>query len=117
MKEKLIALIQSAVNGCDRYWAERIALHLIANNTAIFPCKPGDKCFFVVYNQESGLNEIYSGTVKSVSFEEKDVWIYAIYDNGLRYYHLPETIGINLFFSYEDAESAVNGKGKELSDG
>lgn len=34
-REKLIELIQSAVNGCDRYWAELIADHLIANGATV----------------------------------------------------------------------------------
>jgi rubrerythrin len=31
-RERLIELIQNAVNGCARHWAEIIADHLIANN-------------------------------------------------------------------------------------
>ena len=34
-REKLIALIQASVNGCDTYWAERIADHLIANGVVV----------------------------------------------------------------------------------
>ena len=35
MREKLIELIQSAVNGCATYWAGLIADHLIANGVTI----------------------------------------------------------------------------------
>lgn len=35
MKEKLIELIQSAVDGCATYWARLIADHLIANGVTI----------------------------------------------------------------------------------
>ena len=35
MREKLIELIQSAVNGCATYWAGLIAGHLIANGVTI----------------------------------------------------------------------------------
>ena len=34
-REKLIELIQSAVDGCATYWAERIADHLIASGVEI----------------------------------------------------------------------------------
>ena len=40
MKEKMIALIQDAVGGCSRYWAELIADNLIANG-ATLPLKEG----------------------------------------------------------------------------
>ena len=49
MREKLIELIQAAVNGCATYWAGLIADHLIASGVAIpVRCKdckywkPGD---------------------------------------------------------------------------
>lgn len=35
MQEKLIELIQSAVNGCSRYWASVIAEYLIAHGVTI----------------------------------------------------------------------------------
>lgn len=35
MREKLIELIQSAVGGCDTYWASLIADHIIANGVTI----------------------------------------------------------------------------------
>lgn len=34
-KEKFIELIQAAVDGCARHWAEKIADHLIANGATI----------------------------------------------------------------------------------
>lgn len=34
-REKLIALIQASVDGCDTYWAERITDHLIANGVVV----------------------------------------------------------------------------------
>lgn len=35
MREKLIELIQSAVDGCATYWAGRIADHLIAHGVTV----------------------------------------------------------------------------------
>ena len=35
MREKLITLIQTAVNGCSSYWARMIADYLIANGVVV----------------------------------------------------------------------------------
>ena len=40
MKERMIELIQEAVGGCARHWAELIADHLIAHGVTIIPDKP-----------------------------------------------------------------------------
>ena len=37
MRDRLIELIQNAVNGCARHWAEIIADHLIAKGVTIEP--------------------------------------------------------------------------------
>ena len=37
MRDRLIELIQSAVGGCARHWAEIIADHLIANGVIVPP--------------------------------------------------------------------------------
>lgn len=34
-REKLIAMVQTAVNGCSTYWAGLIADHLIANGVTV----------------------------------------------------------------------------------
>ena len=45
MREKLIELIQSAVNGCATYWAGLIADYLIANGVTIpVRCKDCANC-------------------------------------------------------------------------
>ena len=38
-RERLIELIQNAVNGCARHWAEIIADYLLANGVIVPPCK------------------------------------------------------------------------------
>ena len=45
MRDRLIELIQDAVNGCARHWAEIIADYLIANGVILPPCKVGDKLY------------------------------------------------------------------------
>lgn len=42
-RDRLIELIQNAVNGCARHWAEIIADYLLANGVIVPPCKVGDK--------------------------------------------------------------------------
>lgn len=52
-RERMIELIQNAVNGCARHWAELIADKLLANdvhfrmhsNVVVLPCKEGDKVY------------------------------------------------------------------------
>ena len=52
-REKIIMLIQDAVNGCARHWAELIADNLLANGVHLdnnsrfleLPCKVGDKVY------------------------------------------------------------------------
>ncbi len=41
MKERLKEMIQSAVGGCAKYWAEVIADKLIAEGVLVPPCKVG----------------------------------------------------------------------------
>lgn len=40
MKEKLSEIIQSAVGGCAKYWADIIADYLLANGVIVPPYKP-----------------------------------------------------------------------------
>lgn len=51
-KEKLIEMIQSATNGCARYWASLIADKLLAEGVIVPPCKVGQKVY-KVYDIES----------------------------------------------------------------
>ena len=50
MREKLIALIQAAVDGCDTYWAARIADHLIANGVVVREKGEWEECDWVKYD-------------------------------------------------------------------
>ena len=48
-RDRLIELIQNAVNGCARHWAEIIADYLLANGVIVPPCKVGDKVYHTYY--------------------------------------------------------------------
>jgi len=45
MRERVIKLIQSSVDGCARHWAEVIADHLLASGVIVPPCKVGDTVY------------------------------------------------------------------------
>ena len=45
MRERLVELIQNAVGGCARHWAEIIADHLLANGVIVPPCKVGQTVY------------------------------------------------------------------------
>lgn len=72
MKNRLIELIQDAVGGCARHWAEIIAENLISAGVAP-PCKVGDKVWFnrsfhgTKHPQEGIVSE-----VKFISYGGKD---------------------------------------------
>ena len=44
---ELIELIQNAVNGCARHWAEIIADHLLRSGVIVPPCKVGDAVYSI----------------------------------------------------------------------
>ena len=48
MRERLATMVQDAVGGCARHWAEIIADHLIENGVILPPCKVGDTVYRVM---------------------------------------------------------------------
>lgn len=96
-RDRLIELIQSAVDGCARHWAEKIADYLIANGVIVPPCKVGDTVYEITTSEEIKQRKV------------KDI----IYDNdGFRLrlepyfsyeYYLNETV----FLTREEAEKAL----------
>ena len=46
-KDRLINLIQNAVDGCARNWAEVIADHLLENGVIVPPCKVEDTVYCI----------------------------------------------------------------------
>ena len=68
-REKLIELIQNAVNGCARHWAEVIADHLLSNGVIVPPCKGGDTVYCISKNriEEASVGEITISTGLQIS--------------------------------------------------
>lgn len=93
-RERLIELIQSAVNGCARHWAEVIADYLLANDVIVPPCKVGDTVY-----QTDGVG-LYESTIKNIVYETKNI----AFDE--------RAIGKTVFLSREEAEAALAERSK-----
>lgn len=74
MKERLIKLIQNAVNSCARYWAETLADYLIANGVIVPPCKVGDTVYVIepctCYNKYSEYDNCHRRRTKATKWIE-----------------------------------------------
>ena len=105
MRDKLSNMIQSAVGGCAKYWADVIADKLLAEGVIVPPCKVGDAVYFVdkyedgTFMEESRVTEVCSkGLFTSASFTPKD-------DMGN--FESYEEIGKTVFLTREEAEKAL----------
>lgn len=67
MRERLIELIQNAVGGCAKHWAEIIADQLLANGVIVPPCKVGDT---VYYFGGCGETIIHAKKVKEIRIDK-----------------------------------------------
>lgn len=69
------------------------------------PCKVGDEIFFLHESDEGEPYCIYEGVVQSLSVHSDDIYIYALYKNGLTFWH---TVGDGFgFLTREEAEKAL----------
>ncbi len=95
-REKLIELIQNAVNGCARYWADVIADHLLSNGVIVIPCKVGDTVY-----QTDGIR-IYELEILDISLRKNKPYYETEsidFDN--------DAIGKTVFLTKEEAEKAL----------
>lgn len=105
-REKLINMIQDAVGGCARRWAEIIADYLLENGVIVPPCKVGDKLYYIAYRFKDKAEKY----IREETIEEIKVDKFGMYVN------LPKALTVNLadlgeriFLSYEEAEKALKG--------
>lgn len=88
-----------------------LIIEKMENQTLIeLPCKVGDKAYHLTSIdtlEELELAEIFDGEVCSISKDEKTLWIFAHYDNGLNFWYAERDIGRRLFFTKEEAEKAL----------
>lgn len=104
-RDRLIELIQNAVNGCARHWAEIIADYLLANGVIVPPVQVGQKVW-ILYSIEKTIKckEITgitrhknSWTMTFISGECFTVW-----DNAE-----DEYFGKTVFLTKVEAEKAL----------
>ena len=94
-RDRLIELIQNAVNGCARHWAEIIADYLLANGVIVPQLKAGDK----VYQIDA--ERVYELDILCAYFYKR--WIYET--KGIDFDI--ESIGKSIFLTKEEAEKAL----------
>ena len=114
MRDRLIELIQTSVDGCARHWAEVIADYLIENGVVVLPCKVGSKVYKITRNQVKECEVTFVG----VSADERCSHFNFVenYVDGTfykSYYMCFDVIGKTLFLSREDAEAKLKGGAEE----
>ena len=72
MRDKLSEIIQSAVGGCAKYWADVIADKLIAEGVIVPKVKIGDK----LYELSASKTKLYECTVTYFEVGENDIAIW-----------------------------------------
>jgi hypothetical protein len=132
MRDRLIELIQNAVNGCARHWAEIIADHLLSNGVIVPPCKVGDTVYVISETRvkKTNVHELYIDSQNhitiSVDFECDDdcdgcpfeAWSQTFCgewdcDNQYGVAEIKaEDFGKTVFLTKEEAKAALNNKNK-----
>jgi hypothetical protein len=101
MRERLIELIQTSVDGCARHWAEVIADYLIDNGVVVPPCKVGQ----TVYVVDKRLNVWWQGEVDCVYCNKNSFEYGILFDNDEYGAYNEEDV----FFTKEEAEQELKG--------
>ncbi len=111
-REKLIELIQNAVNGCARHWAEIIADHLLANGVIVPPCKVGDSCYPLWHSRNKPIVE---RKISRITYSARNT-IIGYYENDGQYRPPLRTriLGEDVFLTKEEAEKALKERSEEL---
>lgn len=108
MRDKLSNMIQSAVGGCAKYWADVIADKLIAEGVIVPPCKVGDK----IYALSASKTKLYLLTITHfvVCKNETQIWaVGAPYTSESAYICNADDLGNNewVYLTREEAEKAL----------
>ena len=110
-RERLIELIQNAVDGCARHWAEVIADHLLANGVIVPPCKVG-QTVWCIYNYTKPKE--FQIAILSMS-ENHYSFTIETKDGVYKHYCDKEAVGKYVFFTREEAEKALKERSKDES--
>lgn len=105
-KERLIRLIQDAVKGCARNWAEIIAENLIANGTILLPCKFQQKVY-VLPTIENNLSKMTEMKCIGFSLSCDSYVVDLITDKNKLYQPCFGRFGKTVFLTKEEAEKAL----------
>lgn len=74
------------------------------------PCRVGQKAYHLTSAdtlEELEVAEIFEGKVCSFSKDEKGLWIFCRYDNGLNFWYVERDVGRKLFFDRAEAEAKL----------
>ena len=116
MKEKLSEIIQSAVGGCAKYWADVIADKLLAEGVIAPPCKVGDEVYWIG-NKERTVKTYYVACVEINIFDGHIHTVIHTKINKDNFYsdeHFSNyQFGKCLFFTREEAEKALAERSEE----
>ena len=119
MRDKLIELIKEYIcslrigDGAAYFLSGGVpdlADHLIANGVIVLPCKVGDRVYYLTSvdtEKELNIADIFCGTVKSVAFDGKNIWISVKYTNGLYYCHKSQEFGRDVFLTKDEAKKVL----------
>lgn len=116
MRDRLIEILLDGVTFTDEYkfparkQAEYVADRLLANGVIVPPFKVGQTVYYLTtIDTEKELNvcDIFCGTVQSIGFDGKNIWVSVKYTNGLYYHHKSDDFGKTVFLTREEAEKAL----------
>ena len=111
-RDRLIELIQNAVNGCARHWAEIIADHLLANGVIVLPFKIGQSVYDISeFMNGSYAPEMYEMKGNELNIELNKAGEYIFTYDGMYIY--PEDMGRSIFLTKEEAEEKLKEFGKD----
>lgn len=98
MRDRLSNMIQSAVDGCAKYWANVIADKLLAEGVIVPPCKVGDRIYYI-----DSTNFIDCEVVKQVSINHHGEWLVLLDHSCIGF----DEIGKTVFLTRSEAEQAL----------
>ena len=110
MRDKLSNMIQNAVGGCSKYWADIIADHLLAEGVIVPPCKVGDSCYPLWHSRNKPIVE---RKISRITYSARNI-IIGYYENDGQYRPPLRTrvLGEDVFLTREEAETKLKGDNK-----
>lgn len=100
MRERLIKLIQTSVDGCARHWAEVIADYLIENGVVVPTIAIDDTVYRIGQD-----DRIYEWQIAYIHAYKDEI----VYIDDSDNYIFESDIGKTVFLTREDAERALKG--------